>query len=496
MEVIVKKSQRSRVGTALLYAALAMVIGSVIGLVITGINNPFFILLAVGGLVILGAMVVSVEMGLLLFIFITYTRFSDIAIKLYDAPSLAKFFVGLLIVAILIRWALLNERPEGWQVPAILLGLYGLVGFLSLVYAANSERVVYTLSNYVKDVLITLVVVVLLRRALALRHVIWTLLAVGIFLGTLSVFQYLTGTFSNTYGGFSQAELGGIAGITSGYRLAGPIGDPNFFAQIMIVLIPIAIERMLHERKLLLKILAGLAGVLSTLTVIFTFSRGGFLATVVALAILFIIYPPRPLQLVVIIGLGIGLFSLIPPTYFDRILSLKALLPNNSGGIDVRSDNAIQGRASQNLTALAMIKDSPLVGIGLNNFAYRYPEFSKEIGLAPSASNRSLHNLYLEVATETGILGLSVFSLIIWFSIRSILSARRKFLEAAEVEYARLATGLAIGFVGYLIAAFFIHAAFPRYFYLLLGIIFSLPAIAEQARRETITQRFGLKFQQ
>jgi hypothetical protein len=57
-------------------------------------------------------------------------------------------------------------------------------------------------------------------------------------------------------------------------------------------------------------------------------------------------------------------------------------------------------------------------------------------------------------------------------------------MEASQPNYAHLATGLAIGFVGYLVAAFFIHAAFPRYFYLLLGIMYSLPAVAEHVRQE------------
>jgi hypothetical protein len=103
--------------------------------------------------------------------------------------------------------------------------------------------------------------------------VIWTLLTIGLFLGALSVFQYVTGTFSANYGGFAKAEFHSIAGSTSGYRLTGPIGDANFYAQIMVVLIPIAIERMLHERKVFLKMLAALVGSAVYLTVIFTFSR-------------------------------------------------------------------------------------------------------------------------------------------------------------------------------------------------------------------------------
>jgi hypothetical protein len=42
-------------------------------------------------------------------------------------------------------------------------------------------------------------------------------------------------------------------------------------------------------------------------------------------------------------------------------------------------------------------------------------------------------------------------------------------------EYANMATGFGIAFVGYLLAALFVHAAYPRYFYLLIGIAFALP---------------------
>jgi putative inorganic carbon (HCO3(-)) transporter len=496
MELILQESQSSSRRTAFIYAGLAIMIGSAVGLIVTELQDPFFLVLAVGGLAVIIATVASAEFGLLLFVFITYTRFSDIAIAQYNAPSVAKFFVVLLIIAILIRWALLGELPADWQVPALLLALYGFVGFLSLIYAAHEEPVLHTLGDYAKDAVIALGIIMLLKRGTAFRQVIWTLIAVGIFLGTLSVFQYLTGTFSNNYGGFANAELRNIAGSTSGYRLTGPIHDGNFFAQIMLVLIPIAIERMLHERKLFLRLLAGLAGVLSTLTVIFTFSRGGFLAMVVVLAILFVMYPPRPLQLAILIGLGLGIFALVPPTYYDRILTLQDLIPNQSGRIDIRTDNSIQGRASQNLTGWAMFKQKPFLGIGLNNFSYLYPTYSKEIGLAPNAATRALHNHYLEVATETGIVGLSVFLSLIWYALRSVARVRQKFLEASQGDYAHLVTGLTIGFMGYLVAAIFVPVSFPRYFYLLLGIMYSLPAVAEQVRRKASAQGIRPKLQQ
>ena len=467
----------------LLFVLLALVIGSAIGVFVVELDKPIIILVGLVALIAFIVTISSVEFGLLFLVFITYTRFSDVVVQVHNAPSVAKSFIAVLIIAIFIRWALFNETPTGWQMPALLIGIYGLIGFASLLYAQDSGVVIQTLDNFVKDVLITLVVVVILKRASLFRNVIWSLLAAGIFMGTLSVFQYITKSFDNIYWGFSVAKYMQItSGSPNDYRLVGPVGDPNFYAQVMVVLVPLALERLLHEKKLLLKILAGWALIASLLTVTFTFSRGGFLALIVSLIIFFIIYPPRPRELLVSIGIGITLLFFIPTSYFDRITSLQDLIPSESGQVNLRVDRAIQGRASENLTGLLMIQENPLLGVGLSNFPSRYQEYTKQIGLAPSLSARSPHNLYLEVAAETGILGLSAFMLMIWFAIRSIITTRKIFLENKQIEYANLVTGFAVGFAGYLLAAIFVHAAYPRYFYLLIGIAYSLPFTVRQMR--------------
>jgi O-antigen ligase len=182
--------------------------------------------------------------------------------------------------------------------------------------------------------------------------------------------------------------------------------------------------------------------------------------------------------------LGAVLVMFAPKTYFDRLLTIKDVLPGTNGQIDVYSDRAIQGRASENLTAWVMFSSRPFLGVGLNNFSSLYQEYTKSLGLAPSATNRAPHNLYLEVAAEQGIVGLAVFLIMIWLAFRSALSAIRKFREIGMEDYANMATGFVIAFMGYMFSAVFIHAAYPRYFYLLLGIAYALPLIVEQAKTQ------------
>src|SRR5512141_2758019 len=251
-----KQASSSRL-SSLMYALFAALLGAAAGLFIIYMGNPIYALVTVASLLGFIAAIASVEFGLLLLVFITYTRFSDVVVHNYNAPSIAKSFIVLLLIAIFIRWAMSNERPRGLLLPTMMVAAYGLVGFSSLLYAPYKDLVVLSLSNYVKDALIAIVVVALLRRPQQFRHVIYTLLVIGIFIGSLSVHQYLTRNFESDYGGFAVARYMNIVGGTNDYRLTGPVGDPNFFAQVMVVLALLGVERFAHEKKPLPKILAG-----------------------------------------------------------------------------------------------------------------------------------------------------------------------------------------------------------------------------------------------
>lgn len=482
--MLLQEHQTTSRRSSLLMGALAAVLGAAAGVLIIYVDNPLYILVGLASLVGFVAAIGSVEFGLLLLVFITYTRFSDIAVHEYNAPSVAKSFVVLLLVAVFLRWAMANERPRGLLVPAVMVAAYGLVGLTSLWYAPNTDAVISSLSNYVKDALIALVVIALLKKPQQFRHVILTLLLVGVFLGTINVHQYLTDNFASNYGGFAVSEYMNIVEDTDDYRLSGPVGDPNFFAQVMVVLALLGVERLVHERNLFWKIVAGWAAAVSTLTVVLTFSRGATIALALSLILFFWVYRLKPLQTVMILILGIATLLFAPPTYYERVLTLKDILPSPGGQINVREDRAIQGRASENLTAWVMLMEHPVRGVGLSNFSYLYQDYSKSLGLAPSASRRSPHNLYLEVAAEQGFVGLAVFLAMVWLAFRSILYARRKFREVGMEDYANMATGFAIAFSGYMLSAVFVHASYPRYFYLLLGIAYALPVVFEQSQIE------------
>lgn len=459
------------------FILIAIAVGLITGIAVVYINQPVYILLGLAGLLVFFVTIYSPQVGLLILVFISYTRFSDILTEFHNAPSFAKPFLVLLVFSILIRWALTREMPKGWYAPLIFLGLVLVTEFASVIYSPVPDRSMARLTDDIKDTIIALVVVMLMQTATAFRRVIDMLIYCGVFLCTLSVFQYLTGTYNTNYGGFAISLSHQIIGAVDDFRATGPLGDPNFFAQIVVVFVPISLERLFHEKNTINRMFAVLCLATSILTVIITYSRGGLIAMIIGVIVYFLFYPPKRNQVVVVIVAMIIGYSFLPRNYVERLMTLTMFFQDNSAAR--LNERSLQGRLSENLAALEMIKDKPFFGVGLNSYKYLFPTYSKKLGLALVATEREAHNTYLEILSETGIVGFLVFSLMFGSCIYGLIKARELFLRHKYFDYAAMTVGYLGGFVAYFFAAIFVHNAFPRHYYLLLGIAFAIHVVAQ-----------------
>lgn len=461
---------------------LAIIVGVVSGLLVVLINQPLYILLGVLGVLIFVLTIYSPQLGLLILVFISYTRFSDVFTEFHNSPSIAKPFMAMIVISILTRWALFREPPKGWYFSTLLFGLVLVAEFASVIYSPVPDRSLARWTDDVKDTLIAIVVVILMQAPSAFRRVTWTLIFSGIFLCSLSVYQYITGTYDNNYGGFALSLSHQIIGAIDDFRATGPMGDPNYFAQIAVVFVPISLERFMHDKRMRNRLLALWCLVTSVITVIITYSRGGLFAMVLGVLIFFLFYPPKRNHVVFIILSLVALYGALPRNYVDRLMTFTMFFENT--GTQRLEERSFQGRLSENLTALEMIKDKPLFGVGLNSYKYLFPTYSKRLGLALVATEREAHNTYLEILAETGIVGFLIFTLMLGASIMAIIKARESFVRQLMPDYAGMTVGFLGGFAAYFFAAIFLHNGFPRYFYLLLGIAFALTAVAQNAYQE------------
>lgn len=452
--------------------------GAAIALLSLTAIEPLF--LFVGFAALVGAYIIFrfPQWGLIGLVVIVYANLSDVLKQSYGVPSLAQPYISLLCAVVLARWAIFGEQPKGWKLAGLLIGIYGFITFLSLFYAQNFNRAYNAVDDYVKVSIICLLITILLRRGETFRRVFWTLIAIGAFLGTINVFQSVTGTFDNTYFGFARPPVVDMSGSEDTARTAGPIGDPNFFAQIMVMVLPLALDRFWYARSTLARLAAGYATLVIAMTVFITFSRGAFLAMVIAFCAMFVGRKISPAALLLTPLVLIALLQLAPANYTERLLTLTDFLPGQAE--EGTTNESFRGRQSEMLAAVMMFQDYPLLGVGVGNYNTRYLEYSRVIGMDGRAENRSAHSLYLEIAAERGLFGLSAFFLLVGVMFYNLYKSSRDLYQQGLGEMGGMIKSLAVALVTYLFASIFLHDSFPRYFWLLTGICMALPYVARQ----------------
>jgi O-antigen ligase len=435
------------------------------------------------GVVIAALLAVAVlawsDIATLVVIFVLYTNAAVVAIRYHGVPNFFTAAFPLLLMLPLSSY-LIVRRQKLIVTPVLpLLFLYLLVqvaGTLQAEYVGIATTTVlgYAIEGLALYLLITNVV----RTPTMLRWAIWTLLLAGSFLGFLSLYQQMTGTFTNSYGGFAQINTHAfdtgeqtIRGAVTQHRLAGPLGDQNYYAQFMLMLVAIGFFRFWAERSTILRAMGLTATVLCAMGAILTFSRGTAVGFVLMIAIMTFMRYIKPHQLLIFVlaaALGLSVF----PQYATRLNSLERLsgvASQDSGGI-TEADSSIQSRLSEMLAAGLVFVDHPVLGVGPGTYKYYYPEYSEYVGLrAFHTTQRAAHNMYLGIAAETGALGLMCFLLIVFVTARNLARLRRYCLRR-HTEFANMLTGFLLAIASYLTTGLFLSFAYERFFWLILAL--------------------------
>ena len=465
-----------------LFGLAAMVLGSVSAVLIYITHSPALVAVIVLGMPALFITATRPEYGLLFLVLMTYLRLSDVLIRYHGLPSIFQPYLGFLVGLIAFRWYIYGEMPQNIKRTLFLFGSYALMVAASLIYADDYWAARHAFSDMLKAIIVGFLVVVMLQRREDLRKVVWTLLGAGIIMGSLSVYQYLTGTFENPYWGLAQANVQNIIGKQDDYRIAGPIGDPNFYAQILIVLVPLAMDRLWNEKSLLLRGVAGWAFAVCLLAIVFTFSRGALVSLMIVLAVQLIRRPPSIPALLLMAILVAPLLQFVPESYTERLSTLLDLVPGLGDSQASVTEVSYRGRTSEILAGLYMFGDNPLIGVGIENYPASYQAYSRQLGLDPRIEERHAHSLYVQILAEHGLMGGVLFLFMMWVVLMGLYHGEKELEELGFHDEAGMGTSLLIGLVGYLAAAIFLHNAYPRFFWLLLGIALAFPNVAKNER--------------
>lgn len=458
-------------------SVLAVIMG--VGIAVGVYQASVITMLAVLGLIFLIVAIGRPDISVIVFVFVLYLNLSTVLVD-RGYPSIAKPFVALLAVILIIRWLVFKDQITGLSKPLLYVGIYTVLGSISLFFADDFSAAFTTLSVYLKDAVICFLIIALIQEKGTYKNVIRAILVAGILMGTVSLLQQLTGDYGNNFFGFAKV----VSDTTFGSRMAGSVGDPNYYAQIMVVLLPLSIDRFFSEKRLILRLISAWAFMVCAFTVVYTYSRGAFLAASIALIIYGFRRRPNPTQLVFVVLIAFLVYQFLPSNYTSRIATLFDFLPGTSNS--TYSDSSFRGRSSENMVAINMFLDNPILGVGMGNYNNKYQEYSRQLGVDFRNTARSAHSLYLEILAERGLLGILSFLTMIYYTFISLHSAEKTFLQNKMYEYSNLAFAVTIALAVYLVTALFLHDALIRYFWLLLGLAWSIPQLKNQLFMEEL----------
>lgn len=459
--------------------------------------SPQVLIAAPIGLLLVHAMARRPEIGLHVLLLLAWSNGSEVLVE-QGLPSVLQLIVPLLLLVL--AWAALRETgsgPERVAAPPRLLLLFGLAAagyacwaWLSTAWAVEPERGFGVVVELGKAVLLALVVAFVVDRPARLRRACWTLLIVSAVLAALSSWQVLTGSWEQDFLGLARVKDAHIAGHVFRPRTTGPLSDPNFYAQMLLPLVPVGVALALGRGSRWLRLSAAALAGLTAVGVATTYSRGGVLALAAALGLLGWLERRRvgPRQAMLALALGIALLPALPDSFWNRLGTLEVLLPVEQEGLQ-SYDSSVNKRKLVMGAAALMALDNPVAGVGAGNYTTRFYVYADQIGAEGRVYNlvgeqAYAHSLYLEQLAETGLVGFLLFALVAGLALQACRLAHERFERSGEPAEALLARALACGLAGLLISSLILHGDYPRYAWILLGLCAAASGAALRERRE------------
>ncbi len=319
----------------------------------------------------------------------------------------ADLLVAFLAIGWLLSWGLPaymgggRDRERGRVPVYLVVAMLLLVGvmFLSMTGAINKRDSLKEIAKWLEF----LVLVLLGAQYLRTRRQIWLLAGLVI-----------TAAITQAFFGYAQAVFNlGPASFVRSYnlRVYGTFDQPNPYAGYLNMSLAVTLALLLLGRNWLTRALAGIAACLIGGAFYLTQSRGGQVALLAALAFILLAGFPSlrvwmRIGMIALLVVAGGIVSGAIPLYlFDQVNHFLGL-----SGISLidptPQDFSTAERLAHWIAGIHMYQAHPLLGVGIGNYPDAYPAY--HVTLFVNSLGQA-HNYYINIAAETGTVGLVAY---------------------------------------------------------------------------------------
>jgi O-antigen ligase len=359
----------------------------------------------------------------------------------YLSPTL--YLTDILVLLLLVSWGIsqykkfsffLHRRQAGifhfsfkqkhFQLAIVKLLLISGTVVLNIYFAANRMVALFA---WIKILELVALGAYIVKTKPKFENVIFFLSIGMLYSSLIAIIQFL---LQHTIGGMFwflgertfSAATPGIAQISVCFpdRLNCPLmlrayatfPHPNVLGGFLAITLPLVVVQVKDKKKLLY--IPTL--VLGLIALVVTFSRSAW--TVAILSSVYLVFRRKKRMF-----FPIAVSAIIVLLFIGKTFGFQ--------------DESIVVREQLNAAAVAMFRASPLFGTGLGNFLVRLPDYlvSRTVYFL-----QPVHNIYLLLLSETGIIGCSVFLWVLWKAEKNIF---RKFSMYHLSLFTVLVLGLA-----------------------------------------------------
>jgi len=290
-------------------------------------------------------------------------------------------------------------------------------------------------------------IVYIIRSEQDLRTFFTWLIGIHIYLTTVGIRGYASRGFDDR----GYTSTGGVGGYF--------LGDENDFSLALNIALPLAIYLFRQARTNRSRVFWGIGIAAILITIVFTFSRGGFVG-LVSMAVYWALTSKKKSEAIGALALAaILVIAVAPAEYWSRIQTITAA-----------DDESAMTRTYYWAAARRMFMTSPIWGVGGGNFGVLAPDYTYEIPpeKQPNQWGRVTHSLYYQLLAEFGLAGVCLIGAVLVVNFRNLRQIR--VLGRAgrcSGSIVRLAECLRLSWVGFLVSGTFISVlSYPHLYYL------------------------------
>jgi O-antigen ligase len=405
---------------------------------------------------------------------------------------------SLLVIIGLMLWGFNVLKKEEFKIVSNPLNFpilsFIVVCTLSLLWSDSPFVSLKELPLFLAGPLLYFIVVNNVHNEKQINRIITAILIVGTLFGIYGIFQYNGIDFPFWIGNYGRGKVFGL------------FGNVGYFAEYLILPLPIAISLFLVSKNKIKKTLL-LIGVLAIGgTLLATLTRGPYLAMAISLVFMMSVFissggkkfiqENKKLFILVLVAVIIVTFLIVIPTPLNKPGTIISNIKERASIARLSNDFSFGRRTAIWKFTTLMIKDHPLLGSGIGTFKYNTLRYQAKFfdqgqnrALYPYGVAEKAHNEYLQLGAELGIIGLIIF---IWLMI-SYFNFGLKILKRIKDEYKR---GIIIGLMGSIVA-FLVDAVFwfPMHqpanialFWLVLGLTIIIIRIEVKVEKNNLKQ--------